>query len=181
MRLGIIGLPGSGKSTVFDALTQSSSDGGHRGEDRIGTMRVPDARVDALSRMYQPRKTIFAQVEYFLPGKTGHDKKKDPNIWTPVRDCDALIHVVRNFRVYGMEAPAPYRDVAALDEEMVLADLVVVEKRLERLEMDRKRGKLTDPEELSLLGQCRERAGHGDRACNQGYSPSPLHVVLLHW
>ena len=157
MRLGIIGLPGSGKSTVFDALTQSSSDGGHRGEDRIGTMRVPDARVDALSQMYQPRKTIFAQVEYFLPGKTGHDKKKDPNIWTPVRDCDALIHVVRNFRVYGMEAPAPYRDVAALDEEMVLADLVVVEKRLERLEMDRKRGKLTDPEELSLLGQCRER------------------------
>ena len=157
MRLGIIGLPGSGKSTVFDALTQSSADGGHRGEDRIGTMRVPDARVDALSQMYQPRKTIFAQVEYFLPGKTGHDKKKDPNIWTPVRDCDALIHVVRNFRVYGMEAPAPYRDVAALDEEMVLADLVVVEKRLERLEMDRKRGKLTDPEELSLLGQCRER------------------------
>lgn len=161
MRLGIIGLPGSGKSTVFDALTQSSTDGGHRGEDRIGTMRVPDARVDALSQMYQPRKTIFAQVEYFLPGKTGHDKKKDPNIWTPVRDCDALIHVVRNFRVYGMEAPAPCRDVAALDEEMVLADLLVAEKRLERLEMDRKRGKLTDPEELSLLGQCRERLEAG--------------------
>ena len=157
MRLGIIGLPGSGKSTVFDALTQSAADAGRRGEERIGTMRVPDARVDALSRMYEPRKTIFAQVEYFLPGKTGHEKKRDPNIWTPVRDCDALIHVVRNFRAYGMEAPTPYADLKALDEEMVLADLVVVEKRLERLEMDRKRGKLMDPEEFSLLSQCRER------------------------
>ena len=157
MRLGIIGLPGSGKSTVFDALTRSAGDAGHRGEDRIGTIRVPDARVDVLSRMYQPRKTIHAQVEYFLPGKSGHDKKKDPNVWTPVRDCDALIHVVRNFRSYGMEGPTPLADVASLDEEMVLADLVVVEKRLERLEMDRKRGKAPDPEELSLLARCRER------------------------
>jgi GTP-binding protein YchF len=157
MRLGIIGLPGSGKSTVFDALTQSVAEGVHRGEDRIGTIRVPDARVDVLSRIYQPRKTIFAQVEYFLPGKTGQEKKKDPNLWTPVRDCDALIHVVRNFRTYGMERPAPLADLAALEEEMVLADLVVVEKRLERLELDRKRGKPGDPEELSLLNRCRER------------------------
>ncbi len=156
MRLGIIGLPGAGKSTVFDALTQSAAGGGNRGEDRIGTMRVPDGRVDELSRMYQPRKTIFAQVEYFLPGKTGHDRKKDPGLWTPVRDCDALIHVVRNFRTYGMEGPSPHADAAALDEEMVLADLVVVEKRLERLEMDRRRGKTVDGEEFSLLGRCRE-------------------------
>jgi len=157
MKLGIIGLPGSGKSTVFDALTQNAAESGHRTEDRIGTIRVPDVRVDVLSRMYQPRKTIFARVEYFLPGKTGHDKKKDPNLWTPVRDCDALIHVVRNFRAYGMEAPTPHADLATLDEEMVLADLMVVEKRLERIELDRKRGKPSDPEELSLLSRCRER------------------------
>jgi GTP-binding protein YchF len=157
MRLGIIGLPGSGKSTVFDALTQSAAGGAHRGEDRIGTIRVPDDRVDVLSRMYQPRKTIFAQVEYFLPGKTGQETKKDPGLWTPVRDCDALIQVVRNFRSYGMEAPTPGPDLAAIEAEMILADLVVVEKRLERLELDRKRGKPGDPEELSLLSRCRER------------------------
>ncbi|GBC63321.1 GTP-binding protein [Desulfonema ishimotonii] len=156
MKLGITGLSGSGKSTVFDALTQSVSAGGNRGEDRIGTIRVPDSRVDILSDMYNPKKTIYAQVEYFLPGKTGGEKKRDQNFWTPVRDCDALIHVVRNFGGYGFETPAPYDDFLALDQELVLADLVVAEKRLERLELDRKRGKLADPEELPLLQRCIE-------------------------
>jgi len=68
MKLGIIGLPRAGKSTLFDALTKSITDTEHKGEDRIAAIRVPDERVDALSRMFQPKKTIYAQVEYFLPG-----------------------------------------------------------------------------------------------------------------
>lgn len=156
MKLGITGLSGAGKSTVFEALTGNISDGGLRGEDRIGTIRVPDDRVDVLSKMYQPRKTIYAQVEYFLPGLGGHDKKKDQNVWTPVRDCDALIHVVRNFGGYGLEPPSPLDDFKSLDADLVLADLMVAEKRLERLELDKKRGKAGDPEEHSLLLRCKE-------------------------
>ncbi len=158
MKLGITGLPGSGKSTVFEALTQNISDAGHKGEDRIGTIRVPDFRVDVLSDMYQPKKTIYAQIEYFLPGRSGHDNKKaGASLLTPVRDCDALIHVVRNFGGYGFEAPAPYEDFLRLDQELVISDLMVVEKRLERLELDKKRGKVTDPEELSLLAECQKQ------------------------
>ena len=83
MKLGIIGLPGSGKSTVFDALTHNLSEPGQKKESRIGTVRVPDDRIDRLSRMYSPRKTIYAQVEYFLPDPTG--QQKEQSVWTQVR------------------------------------------------------------------------------------------------
>ena len=155
MKLGIIGLPRAGKSTVFDALTQNITSPELKGRDRIATVRVPDDRVDALSRMVNPQKTIYAQVEYFLPGFK-KDSAADPSLWTAVRDCDALLHVIRNHAAYGFEKPSPARDLSRLDQELVLADLVVAEKRLERIEMDHKRGKKMDPEEYDLLTACRD-------------------------
>ena len=152
MKLGIIGLSRSGKSTVFEALTQNILPEGHKGESRIGTIRVPDKRVDVLSDMYKPKRTIYAQVEYFLPDVLR--QKKDQKVWVQVRDCDALIHVVRNFGGYGFENPTPFLDFQTIDQELILADLVVVEKKLESIELDRKRVKETSPAELSLLNQC---------------------------
>jgi len=152
MKLGIIGLPGSGKSTIFEALTQSILPEGHKGENRIGTIQVPDKRVAVLSKMHKPKKTIYARVEYFLPGMMR--QKRDKKIWNQARDCDALIHVIRNFGVYGFEKPKPYHDFQAMNQELILADLVVVEKKLENVELDRRRDKKTSPEELSLLNQC---------------------------
>ena len=99
MKLGIIGLPLSGKSTVFDALTKSTSEITPKGENRISTIRVPDRRIDKLSEMYRPQKTIYAQVAYFLPGSGGEKKQQaiEQSIWTATRECDALIHVIRNY------------------------------------------------------------------------------------
>ncbi len=151
MKLGIIGLPGSGKSTIFEALTKSFADT-RKGESRIATIRVPDKRVDVLSNMYKPKKTVYAQVEYFLPRLTDHQKEQ--NIWALIRDCDALIHVIRNFSGYGLVEPSPYNDFFKIEEELILSDLVMVEKRLERLDLDKKRGKEIDQEELSLLNEC---------------------------
>lgn len=161
MRLGIIGLPQSGKTTVFEALTRSVAADGNRQESRIGTITVPDGRVEILSDMYKPRKTIFAQVEYFLPGKGDHTgARNDQGIWTQVRDCDALIHAVRHFSGYGFDAPTPKADVAAIDQELIISDLVVVEKRLERLALDDRRGKKPSPEEIVLLERCKEHLGN---------------------
>jgi len=156
MRLGIVGLAGAGKTTVFDALTRSAAEAGHK-EERIGTIRVPDERVDILTGMYQPRKTIFAQVEYFLPAAAPSRKEAAGNqvLWNALRDADALIQVVRNFRGYGLKPPAPFEDLLALDQEMILMDLMTVEKRMERLEADRKRGKAVNADEHTLLTECR--------------------------
>jgi ribosome-binding ATPase len=153
MKLGIIGFPGAGKSTVFEALTRNVSGGGYGEENRIGTIRVPDERVDRLSAIYNPKKTIYAQVEYFLPG-TRHflpERGKEQGIWTQVRDCDALILVIRNFEA----AATPLKDFRRMDQEMILSDLMVVEKRLERVEADKRRGKKVDTEEPQLLERCR--------------------------
>ncbi len=152
MKLGIVGLPSSGKKTVFETLTQNVSTGESKAEHRVGTVKVPDQRVNVLSDMYRPRKTIFAQVEYFLPGRQGG--KKDQSVWTPVRDSDALIHVVRNFSGYGLEDPTPVADVRFLNQEMVLADLMVVEKRMETLNQEKQRGKKYNGEEYHLLEEC---------------------------
>ena len=157
MKLAIIGLEQSGKATVFQALTGTSLSVGRKTESHIGTIRVPDDRVDQLSAIYQPRKTIFAQVEYFLPGTkaAGEDTKSGPQAyWTEVRDGDALIHCVRNFDAFGTAPPTPRDDFQALDQELILTDLVSVEKRLERLNLDQRRGKQIDPEELALLSRC---------------------------
>lgn len=158
MKMGIIGLEGVGKATVFEAMTRNAAFRGARDQDRIGTIRVPDQRVDILSRIYQPKKTIHAQVEYFLPGakSRGDNRQKEQNFWTPVRDCDALIHVVRNFGGYGYEDPTPAEDFRRLDQDLILADLVVIEKRLERIELDKRRGKSVDGEEAARLAECLE-------------------------
>jgi len=157
MKFGIIGLSRSGKSTVFEALTRDILPVYQKSKQRIGTIHVPDKRVDILSSMYTPPKTIYAQVEYFLPDALR--QKNDQKIWTQVRDCDALIHVVRNFGGYGFEAPTPYQDFQTIDHELILTDLMVVEKKLEHMEIDQKRGKNVDSEELSLLHQCLETLG----------------------
>lgn len=159
MKLGVLGLPGAGKTTLFEALTGViSEEAAHKPEDRLGAVRVPDERVDILSKMYNPKKTIYTQVEYLLPYTATHqaNKAKDETSWTSIRTCDALIHVIRNFDNMAGEKPTPEADFKQVDEEMVFADLMVVEKRLERLAKDKKRGRKTDLEEERLLNECRE-------------------------
>ncbi len=156
MKLGVTGLRNSGKTTIFEALTRNFGDAGNRSQNRIGVVRVPDRRVDALSDIYNPKKTTYAQIEYFLPGAGSQtaDKSKDQSVWTAVRDCDALIHVIRNFGGFGVEEQNPQKDFLEFDQELIIADQMVVEKRLERIELDGKRGKKTDAEEFNLLKEC---------------------------
>ena len=156
MKLGIVGLPQSGKSIVFEALTKNTIEIGNKSKDHIAAVRVPDGRVDFLSDMYKPKKTIYAQVEYFLPGigTQSKDKNKEQNIWTKIRDCDALIHVVRNFAGFGFDKPEPFSDFIKLDQEFIIEDLVVIEKRLERLGQDMQRGRDINKEEVALLKEC---------------------------
>ncbi|HUT55136.1 MAG TPA: DUF933 domain-containing protein [bacterium] len=153
MKLGITGLAGAGKSTVFEAMYANG--GGARVGDRIGVVNVPDPRVDVLSGMYHPKKTTYAKVEYLLPARNnGQEKNDGEGLLRPVRNCDALINVVKNFGGNGFPAPTPLHDLAKMEREMIFADFMLVEKRLERIGEDKKRGKNIDPEDARLLKAC---------------------------
>lgn len=166
MRLGIIGLPNSGKTTIFNALTGQNLPTGAAtsGQFEVHTavVNVPDPRVDKLSAMYNPRKTIYATVTYADIG--GLDKGISEGglkgqFRNELAQADGFVHVVRAFEDDTVPHPYvsidPQRDVETLDGEFLLADMVVVEKRLERLEADvRIRGKNVDksvPVELELM------------------------------
>ena len=162
MKLCIIGLPQAGKTTVFAALTgargEKDSPGGSRSDTRIGTVTVFDERIDFLSEMYQPKKTTHARIEYFLPAdiRSSPGAHTDGGFLAQARACDALVHVVRNFENRATSPAVPEKDFLQLEEEMILNDLMVVEKRMERLNHDMKRGKKPDEREMSLLVSCKE-------------------------
>lgn len=176
MKLGIIGLPQSGKSTIFAALTGARGENDNKGakkDNRIASVKVMDERIEFLSNMYNPKKTIYASVEYLLPSETGSGSEN--MIWNQARICDALIHVVRNFPDFSGADPSSQGDYKKLEDEMVLNDLVVVEKRVERIESDLKRGKKPDEKEHSQILACRELLDNGEPLRNNPeLASSPL-------
>jgi ribosome-binding ATPase len=162
MKLGFIGLPQSGKFTIFKALTSArgtiSQKQIKKGDQLIATVHVPDERVDYLSKVYKPKKTIYSQIEYLLPGKTidaDHAAREKENITlNAVRICDGLIHVVRNYQIFGEPPPTPEEDFFKLESEMIVSDLIVAEKRIERIKLDEKKGKKITGNEAPLLHRC---------------------------
>ncbi|SPD74027.1 GTP-binding protein YchF [uncultured Desulfobacterium sp.] len=162
MKLGIMGLPQSGRATIFSALTGARSEKDERvsqkSDARIATLVVFDERVDFLSKMYKPKKTTYAKIEYFLPSEipSSTPSKVDPAALNQLRTCDALVHVVRNFRALDESTPSSEQDFWRFEEEMILADLVIAEKRIERIDLDKKRGKKPDGDEYALVKSCRE-------------------------
>jgi ribosome-binding ATPase len=149
MRLGIIGLPQSGKTTIFNALTcgdQPVTTSGGRFEVHTAVVDVPDPRVDRLSEMYKPEKTIYAKVTY--ADIAGLDGSAGGSISGPLLNqltqMDGLLHVVRCFENPNVPHPAgsldPARDIAAMDSELLLNDLIAVERKLERLGDERRKG-----------------------------------------
>lgn len=160
MNLGIIGLPQAGKSTIFAALIGARGEmkvsGSARTDPRIFTITVPDKRVDFLTGICSPKKITFAKIEYLLPSElpTASSAKTEGSVWNQVRTCDALLHVLRNYKLPGDPPHSPIHDFRQLEEEMVLNDLGVVEKRIERIELDRKRGKKPGEQEHALLKSC---------------------------
>jgi GTP-binding protein YchF len=158
MKIGLVGLPKSGKTTLFNLLTGSSVatskyDAG-RAELHTGIARVPDPRVDRLTGLFKPKKTTYATFEVvdlagIEKGERGALDAKE------FRNADALLHVVRAFTDEARGAADPRRDILDLEMELILADLDVVERRLERLEVSikkqRKEAEVKEQEVLARL------------------------------
>jgi len=162
MKTAIIGLPMVGKTSLFTILTgvtQESRIGST--SVRTGIAKVPDPRVDALAELYQPPKITFATVEYIDAPAISKENLRDPAYLASLRVVDAFAQVLRVFQdetvphEHGSVDPA--RDFGDVEMELILSDLVVVEKRLERVDKDRK--KVRNPEldkEYELLVRCKD-------------------------
>lgn len=168
MKLGIIGLARSGKTTIFNALTQrngeSAPPGGHA-VPVLGVVPVADSRLDWLSQLYQPLKTTQAQVTYLdlqgLPGVTDSKREYMSLLLTHMRPMDAFLVVVRNFVEPSLGKPDPRRDFHELEDEFLIADLGTIEKRLEKLAVEQKKGKKIGGSERELLEACLELLNSG--------------------
>lgn len=152
----------TGKTSLFTILT-----GVHEAarvgsmETRVGVTKVPDPRLEALARIFEPPKVTYATLEYLDFPALSKEALRDPSYLASLRVVDAIAHVVRVFESDSVPHEKggvdPLRDIEDVDMELVLSDLVVVEKRLERLEKDRK--KLKDPgldREYELLMKAKE-------------------------
>src|SRR5205814_4435273 len=155
MKIGLIGLPKSGKTTLFNLLTGSNVatsryDSG-RAELHTGVARVPDPRVDRLTGMFKPKKTTYASFE--VVDLAGLEKSERAVLDTKeFRNADALLHVVRGFPDEALGAADPRRDIVDLEMELLLADLEVVDRRLERLEASlKKQRKEAEAREQEIL------------------------------
>ncbi len=164
LRTALIGYPSVGKSTLFQLMAggHASARPGHgKADATLGVARVPDSRLDILTSMFNPKKRVPATVEFAdIPGRpsgSGTDALLDVAAY---RNADALVHVLRAFRdpavAHAAGAIDPRRDARSMEDELILADLAVVEKRLERLAKDLKKARTPDLErEHAILDLCK--------------------------
>lgn len=167
MRLGIIGLPQSGKTTIFNALTrghQPTTVSGGRFEVHTAVVDVPDPRLERLAEIYRPEKVVHAKVTYAdIAGLEGGTSKGGISgaLLNQLTQMDGFVHVVRCFTDPSIPHPSgsidPVRDIATMDAELLLNDLIAVERKLERLAEERKKGGGRDraviDRELALFNQ----------------------------
>ncbi len=163
MKIGLLGLPNSGKTTIFNALTKSNAEvtayASAKAEPNIAVVAVADERVDRLAGLYNPKKVTYATIEVvdFVGFSEGSAKSGgfSGTQMALIKSLDALALVVRNFPDDMTGAPAPLQDIEAIEGEFVLADLIAVESRLEKIEWSYKRGKKTAELEAEekLLGR----------------------------
>ena len=155
MKTGIIGLPQVGKTSLFKILTKAKlEERAHSRQEHIGVARVPDERLDKLSELYSPKKTTFASVEFVDVAAIGQEALKETAFLASLRQVDALIHVLRAFEDESIPHVGPIdplRDIKNVEFDLMISDLTQVEKRLERLEKDLKKGRTNDLEHEQAL------------------------------
>jgi hypothetical protein len=154
VKVGLAGFPATGKSTVFAALTGLPPVAPGERRTQVGTIKVPDGRVDFLASIYSPKKITLSETT-FLDFPPSRDAQKrgvlDEEAVAALRDADALVEVVRGFPDLAGAAPRPTEDLEAFDTELALADLAQVERRLER--MRKEKGKEREIALFERLGQ----------------------------
>ncbi|MBF0466306.1 MAG: redox-regulated ATPase YchF [Nitrospirae bacterium] len=165
MKIAITGLVNSGKTTIFNALTglslETSIYPSTPSEPHPGLVKVPDIRIDTLSKIYKPKKTTYSTVEYtdFI-GISKGGLLQNRKSFDAIKDADALVETIRVFKdeavVHQENSIDPVRDAINVEMELIFADFDLVEKRITKMEDGSKRGKKPDETEMKLLLKCRD-------------------------